>query len=89
MSDTRTRRKAEEHLQEAIRINQSRAEAYYQLGLLYKSANLKSRALEQLRLGRKWDAEHSGIREELEALEGGGDKAGSSGLLGGLFGKKE
>lgn len=90
MSDTRTRRKAEEHLKEAIRINQSRAESYYQLALLYKSANLKTRALEQLELGRKWDADHAGIREELAALQGGGgDKAGSGGLLGGLFGKKE
>ena len=88
MSDTRTRRKAEEHLQAAIRINQSRAEAYYQLALLYKAANLKSRVLEQLQLGQKWDADHAGIREELAALAGD-EKGASGGLLGGLFGKKD
>lgn len=90
MSEPRLRRKAEEHLKEAMRINESRADPYYQLGLLYKRANLKSRALEQLRLGAKWDPEHAGIQEELAELGGGAggdDKSGS--LLGGLFGKKD
>jgi tetratricopeptide (TPR) repeat protein len=89
MSDTRTRKRAEPHLVEAIRIDRTKAEAYYQLGLLYKMAGVKSRALEQFRTGREWEAGHAGIEREIAEIEGGkpGDAAG--GLLGGLFGKKK
>ena len=84
--ESRLRRKAERHLQEAIRINETRAEAYYQLALLYQKAHLASRVLEQLELGAKWEPEHAGIQEELAAL---GADPKSSGLLGGLFGTKD
>jgi len=86
MAESRLRRKAERHLLEAVRINETRAEAYYQLALLYQKAHLATRVLEQLKLGAKWEPEHAGIQEELAAL--GGDEK-SSGLLGGLFGKKD
>jgi curved DNA-binding protein CbpA len=85
MSDARTRRKAEQHLVEAIRVDQTKAEAYYQLGVLYRTANLKSRALEQLHKGLSWDATHAGIRKELEELE----REEGGGRLGGLFGRRK
>jgi tetratricopeptide (TPR) repeat protein len=86
MSDTRTRKRAEPHLLEAMRIDQTKADAYLQLGLLYKMAGVKSRALEILRQGLKWDATHEGIQGEIDELEG---KGGDASRFGGLFGKKK
>lgn len=85
MSDTRTRKRAEIHLQEAIRIDQTKADAYHQLGILYKSAGVKTRALEVLRQGLRWDAVHAGILQEIDEIEGRG---GEGSLFGGLFKKK-
>lgn len=67
-SDPRTRRRSEQHLLEAIRIDQTKADAYHELAVVYRSANLRSRALEKLREGLKWDATHEGILRELAEL---------------------
>ena len=88
MTDSRTRKRAEPHLIAAITIDQSKADAYHQLGLLYKMAGVKSRAVEQFRVGLKWDAAHAGILKELSETEGDGSSDAGS-LLGGLFGKKK
>lgn len=69
LADPRLRRRAEGQFQEAIRIDQSKADAYYFLAILYKSGGVKSRALQQLRTGLKWDASHEGINKELAELE--------------------
>lgn len=88
MTDSRTRKRAERQLVEATRIEPSNPEAYYRLGLIYRAANLKSRALEQFRKGLEWDPSHAGILAEVEKLEGGDDSS-TGGLLGGIFGKKK
>ena len=83
VGDSRTRKRAERHLLEAIRIDPSKAEAYYLLGTVYKAANLKSRAIELFHKGLSWDATHEGIHKELADMDDAG------GRLGGLFGKKK
>lgn len=84
MTESRLRKRAEQQLQEAIRIDQTKAEAYYLLGMLYKLGGVKSRALEQFREGLKWDAGHAGIAKELGEM---GEDGGGAGLRG-LFKKK-
>ncbi|MEM7247892.1 MAG: DnaJ domain-containing protein [Acidobacteriota bacterium] len=90
MADTRSRRKAESHLREAIRIDETKAESYYLLGLVYKSAGVKGKAVAEFRKGLSWDATHDGIRKELAEAGGGGGGADESGggFLGSLFGRK-
>jgi hypothetical protein len=85
MSDARTRRKAEQHLVEAMRIAPSFPESYLLLGQVYKAANLRTRALEQFRKGLGWDATHAGLLREIHELEA----AEGAGGLSGLFGRKK
>ena len=68
LGDGRLRRKAEPQFLEAIRIDQSKADAYWQLGVLYKAAGVKSRAIQKLREGLNWDPAHAGIKKELAEL---------------------
>ncbi len=87
MGESRLRRRAEQQLIEAIRIDQSRADAYHVLGQIYKLAGVNSRAIEQFREGLKWEPQHAGILADMADLgEDPGDSGG--GLLGGLFKKK-
>lgn len=70
LGDGRLRRKAEPQFLEAIRIDQSNADAYWQLGLLYKAAGVKTRAIQKFREGLQWDPAHAGIKKELDELGG-------------------
>jgi len=80
----RWRKKAEENLLQAIKINPGAVRSYLELARVYRKGGLTRRASEMYQQLLKWEPANA---EALEALGRGKDAAGS-GLLGGLF-KKE
>jgi tetratricopeptide (TPR) repeat protein len=76
-----TRKDAEEHFIEALRLSPQDPELHYWLGLYYKSFGLKSRALTEFRTTLRINAKHEGARKQL----GGGRKKDDA--LGNVFKK--
>lgn len=79
--DPATRKDAEEHFIQALRLAPQDPELHYWLGLYYKSFGLKSRALTEFRTTLRINAKHEGARKQL----GGGRKKDDA--LGGVFKK--
>jgi curved DNA-binding protein CbpA len=78
-----SRKKAEEAFKKAISLDQTNAQNYFKLALLYKAGGLKSRAADMIRQGLSWDADNLKMQTMLSELEGTDDKKG-----GGLFRRK-
>ena len=68
--DPATRKDAEEHFIEALRLAPQDPELHYWLGLYYKSFGLKSRAITEFRTTLRINPKHEGARKQL----GGGRK---------------
>lgn len=84
-------RQAEDELQTVVREDPKNADAYFELGLIYKGGGLKSRALNAFRKVLEFQPEHEAARQELLALGPDKDDAEPSaggGLLKKLFGKQ-
>ena len=79
--DPATRKDAEEHFIEALRLAPQDPELHYWLGLYYKSFGLKSRALTEFRTTLRINPKHEGARKQL----GGGRKKDDA--LGNVFKK--
>lgn len=80
----RWRKKAEESLLQAIKLNPSSARSYLELARIYQKGGLSRRALEMFEAVLRWEPDN---QEALAALGRGKEDTGT-GLLGGLF-KKE
>ena len=63
--DPATRKDAEEHFIEALRLAPQDPELHYWLGLYYKSFGLKSRALTEFRTTLRINPKHEGARKQL------------------------
>jgi len=84
-------KRAEELLQLVVQEDPKNADAYFELGMIYKGGGLKGRSLSVFRKALEIRPEHEGARQELLAL--GGDKddpepPAGGGLLKKLFGKQ-
>jgi tetratricopeptide (TPR) repeat protein len=83
-------RRAEEMLQQVVHDDPKNVDAYLTLGSIYKSGNLRSRALTMFRKVLELKPEHEKALEEVAALAPPEDSQASaegSGLLKRLFGK--
>lgn len=78
----RWRKRAEESLLKAIKMNPGSVESYRELARMYKRGGLNDRASSMYRKVLEWDPEN---KEALEAVHTDDRKGG--GLLGSLFGK--
>jgi curved DNA-binding protein CbpA len=84
----RWRKKAEENLLQAIKMNPSSVAGYVELARLYRKGGLERRCLEMYEQVLRWDPEH---REALAETAAARDATGGSGggsLLRGLFRKE-
>jgi tetratricopeptide (TPR) repeat protein len=83
-------RRAEEVLHRVIQEDPAHVDAYYELGLLYKSMNLRSRALAVFRKAVDLKPDHEGAAAEAAALAGEKvvPETEGGGLLRKLFGKR-
>ncbi len=84
-------RRAEDLLQLVVQEDPKNADAYFELGLIYKGGGLKSRALSVLRKTLEIRPEHEGARQELLALDGGREDPeppATGGILKKWFGKQ-
>ena len=84
-------KRAEELLQLVVQEDPKNADAYFELGMIYKGGGLKGRSLSVFRKALEIRPEHEGARQELLAL--GPDKddpepPAGGGLLKKLFGKQ-
>jgi len=94
-------KKAEAHFREAIRLEPWSADGYLGLGLLYKNADLKIKAVNQFKKALQVDPGNEAAIRELKTVEGKTAKLGIKDLLSGdtkklkdllksdLFGKKK
>jgi tetratricopeptide (TPR) repeat protein len=94
-------KKAEAHFREAIRLVPWSPDGYLGLGLLYKNADLKIKAVNQFRKALQVDPGNEAAIRELKASEAKSEKPGLKGILSGdvkglkdlfkadLFGKKK
>jgi hypothetical protein len=83
-------RRAEEVLHRVIQEDPASVDAYYELGLLYKSMNLRSRALAVFRKAVDLKPDHEGAAAEATALAGEKvvPETEGGGLLRKLFGRR-
>jgi len=84
-------RRAEDLLQQVVQEDPKNADAYFELGLIYKGGGLKSRALSVLRKALEIRPEYEAAQQELLALDTGKDDSespGGGGILKKWFGKQ-
>lgn len=84
-------RRAEDLLQSVVQEDPKNADAYFELGLIYKGGGLKSRALSVFRKALEIRPEHGGAQQELLGLgsgKGDAEPPPSGGLLKKLFRKQ-
>lgn len=76
-------KKAESHFREAIKLEPWSADGYLGLGLLYKNADLKVKAVNQFKKALQVDPGNEAAIRELRSAEGKSEKAGLKDLLSG------
>lgn len=84
-------RRAEDLLQLVVQEDPKNADAYFELGLIYKGGGLRSRALSVFRKALEIRPEHEGAQQELLSLDaekGDAEPPPSGGLLKKLFRKQ-